>query len=127
MSLESEIAEANAKIVRQLDEASKAIVVKAYTPLFDKVKTIALAYMKQLEISGINAGGLHFRPDGNFYSYSTYADDGKRPLGLELLPMYLNIKQKPTIKEGFTEYQSKMELVLNEFRNAIKNSLTELV
>ena len=132
MSLELEIIRVNDSIVHKLNEASKLIVVQAYEPLFDKVKAIALAHMKQLGTPEINFKSLAFRSDGNFYSYSMYADSGTRPLSLESLPIYFNSNyfnsnQKPMVQEGFTKYQSEMEFVLQEFRNAVKTSLAQLV
>ena len=127
MSLESEIVKADKEIVSKLNDASKAIVVQAYTPLFEKVKIIALAHMNQMGISEIGIEGLYFRTDGNFYSYSRYGEDGTRPIDLKSLPIFLDSKKRPQFKEGFTQYQSEMSLVLDEFRNAVKASLAQLV
>ncbi|MEK6872250.1 MAG: hypothetical protein AABX16_05080 [Nanoarchaeota archaeon] len=127
MSLEKEIEKSNREIVYKLNEASKKIVVEYYMPLFEKVKVIALAHMTQSGISQISVGSLVFRKCGNFYSYSTYDTNGTQPLDIQYLPTFFDDSRKANVKEGYTQYQSEMELVLNEFRTAVKESLAQLV
>ena len=103
------------------------IVVEKYQPLFDKVKEIALIYMKQNNIGELKLiSGMYFRNDGNFYRHSSSIQPINQPINFESLPtLYCMCCEPKDIKmiPEFTEYHSQMQNTFNGFKRAVQESL----
>lgn len=127
MGLNEEIQKANEKIVSNIDDLSKEIVIKKYEPIYDKIKKIALTHMKEFEITEIKLDGglLYFRRDGNFYSYSH--DMKNHPLELNSLPIWYSSDSKIDLIPGFTRYHSNMNHILNDFKQSVQKSLASIL
>lgn len=127
MGFNEEIEKANERIVSDIDDLSKEIVVRKYEPIYGKIKQIALTYMKELKINEIklNGGLLYFRRDGDFYSYSH--DMMNHPLELKDLPIWYDSNSKIVLTSGFTKYHSIMNHILNDFKQSIQKSLESVL
>lgn len=103
---------------------TKGIVVEKYQPLFDKVKEIALVYMKQNNVGELTLipNVVYFRSDGNFYRDPSSI----QPINFEGLPTWYCMRsESKDIKmiPGSTEYHSQMQHTFNGFKKRVQESL----
>jgi len=127
MRLEAEVLQADKDILKKVDNLSKEVVIKAYRPLFDIVKNLALSYMEKEGVEELELkGGLSFRSDGSFYGWGSY---NFKPVDLEELPFYYDkySKLKVDKRMEFTKYHEDIARIFKDFKKTIQESLSSVL
>ena len=115
MRLEEEVR----KIDLEIERGYLDLVVNRYSPLFERVKEVAIKHMTSENITEIDlriSSGLFFRQDGKFYN-----KQGK----------LVELKELPKIYqdncEGSRSIHSAMGIAFSCFRDVVKQSLVDII